>query len=140
MIGRLISLTVSALMLGQVASAEDLRLSDSGTFLGRVSSEDIDTAIQVTVNLWGDEPVATYVMARFQNNTPQHRIQNGEWVPWNETTADLVDSGIGLNPDGTLTFVLVNKDLSMDFLPVVFTVAYAIEDGSLKSGYMVVDR
>lgn len=140
MIARWASVAVGILLVAQAASAEDLRLSDSGTFLGRVSAEDIETLIQVTVNLDGDEPIATYAMARFQNNAPQLRLLDGEWVHWNETTADLADSGFGLNPDGTLTFVLLDKDLSKDFLPVIFTVAYALDDGSLKSGYMVVDQ
>lgn len=140
MMARFVGLAICALVLANVANAKDLTLSDSGTFLGRVSLSDLKTPVQITVNLYEDKPVATYVMARFQNNTPLHRIQDGDWVRWRETSGDLIDAGFEPNPDGTLTFVLVNTDLSVEFLPVIFTVAYALEDGILKSGYMVVDQ
>ena len=140
MIGRLISIALGTLMLAQVASAEELVLSESGTFLGRVSASDVSTPIQITISLDGDKPVAAYVMARFQNNAPQHRTPTDGWVPWSETSTDLIDAGFKPNPDGTLTFALTDTDLSMEFLPVIFTVAYALEGGSLKSGYMVIGQ
>lgn len=121
------------------AASNSLVLSDGGTMLGRVSVSDLEPQLQLTVGLGDDEPEATYVIARFQNNRPQQRRTDGSWVHWNETTNGLIDNALALNDDGTLTFPLTSVDLSQHFLPITFTVAYRTE-GGLKSGYVVVDR
>jgi hypothetical protein len=140
MIGRLFIFTLGSLMWTQAACADMLILSNAGTFLGRLNTSDINSPVHITVDLAGDDPVATYVMARFQNNTPYSLIPNGDWESWSEKETDLVDTEFAPNLDGTLTFEILDEIVSLDYLPVIFTVAYSIEDGSLKSGYLVIDQ
>lgn len=137
---RLTYILFFGLMWTQGAYAETLSLSYDGTFLGRVKATDIVSSLQITINLDEDLPVSTHVMARFQNNTPYQRLPGGEWHSWSETRSALVDAGFVAGDDGTLTFEIVDEAVSLGFFPVVFTVAYALENGRLKSGYMVIDQ
>ncbi len=137
---RLLYIALFNLMWTQAVHAENLTLSYDGTFLGRVKATDVGSPLQITIDLDEDLPISTYVIARFQNNTPYHRRPGGEWRYWSETRSDLVDAGFVASDDGTLTFEIIDDAVSLPFLPVVFTVAYTLEDGRLKSGYMVVDQ
>ena len=67
------------------------------------------------------------------------RLAGEGWVDWSENQSDLVDNAIQPSADKTLTFDLIEQGLSFVFLPVMVTFAYTVEDGSLKSGYMVID-
>lgn len=107
-------------------------------FLGRYSVDSVDSTLAITVDLNGDVPLGTYVTARFQNNAPRQRLANGFWVPWDERTESLTDTGFEATADGTLTFPIVDESLAGRFLPIVFTVSYQYE-GGLKSGYIVID-
>ncbi|MEQ8736057.1 MAG: hypothetical protein RIC29_14115 [Rhodospirillaceae bacterium] len=138
--GRLVYILCVSLICTQVAHAENLTLSYDGTFLGRVKATETDSPLQITINLKEDLPVSTHVMARFQNNTPYHRLAGGAWHSWSETRSDLVDAGFVASDDGTLTFKIIDEAVSLSFFPVVFTIAYTLENGRLKSGYMVIDQ
>ncbi|MBT5239175.1 MAG: hypothetical protein HN793_10690 [Rhodospirillaceae bacterium] len=138
MINRVLGVVAVLLLTTQQAYADPVMLTQSGTFLGRMPAGDADSPLRVTVDLDGDIPVATYAMARFQNNAPQLRMPGGGWLPWTENRADLVDNGFQTNDDGTLTFELIDDDLSISFRPVVITIAYSVGD-DFKSGYVVID-
>lgn len=139
MISRVLCCTAIILISIKPTVADPVALTESGTFLGRITTEVADLPLRVTVDLNGDAPVATYAMARFQNNTPQHRLPSGEWISWTENRTDLIDNELQANGDGTLTFDLIDEDFSVHFLPVVITIAYSVEGDSLKSGYLVID-
>ena len=121
------------------ALAEKPILSEPGVLLGRVSVSDLSSHLRLTVDLKGDLPKSTHVMARFQNNRPQQRSASGDWRVWDEQIDSLEDCALVANEDGTLTFDLIDEDLTQHFLPIIFTVAYQTEDG-LKSGYVVIDQ
>lgn len=81
--------------------------------------------LQVTVPLGGDQPTATYVFARFGNNQPLQRTNEGYWIPWSGDRDTLIDNR--LQPQGdSLTFKIADEDLSTAFLPVHFFVAYRV--------------
>lgn len=132
-------LIVSGLIWSTAASADKPQLFENSSLIGRFSVTDLTPTLRLTVNLGEDIALSTHVMARFQNNRPQQRTENGEWVWWDETRNSLIDTQLTPNEDGTLTFDLVSQDLSQHFLPVIFTVAYQTE-GGFKSGYVVIDQ
>jgi len=78
-------------------------------------------------------------MARFQNNRPAQRRADGQWVEWDGHRESLLNNSFAAAEDGTLTFALTSIDLTTQFLPVVFTVAYETEHG-LKTGHLVVGQ
>ncbi len=94
--------------------------------------------LNFTVKLNGDRPVATYVFARFSNNQPLQRSNEGYWVPWSGNAADLIDNKF--KPIGdNLTFKISDEDLSSAFLPAQFFVAYKVGT-TLKYGSLMVVR
>ncbi|MDG2242795.1 MAG: hypothetical protein P8L66_04795 [Rhodospirillaceae bacterium] len=133
------TIAATIFLWAQSVSAETPTLSEEGTFLGRFSGQDVNIPLRITVGIQNDIPIATYVMARFQNNAPMQRLAGEGWVDWSENQSDLVDNAIQPSADKTLTFDLIEQGLSFVFLPVMVTFAYTVEDGSLKSGYMVID-
>ena len=135
---RLAYLILSGLFWSTVTFAEQHVLSTENVQIGRFRVADLDSILQLTVDPEEDVVIATHVIARFQNNRPQQRMKNGDWVLWGETTSTLLDTGLSPNSDGSITFELVKQDLSQHFLPIIFTVAYQTEKG-FKSGYIVVD-
>ncbi len=136
---RLLCCAVFGLVWSSAAMAEKPVLSADGEMLGRVTVSELNPMLRITIDLAGDDPHETYVMARFQNNQPQQRLPNGSWALWNEQTDSLLDNEFTPNEDGTLTFDLIYDDLSGQFLPIVFTVAYQTESG-LKSGHVMIDQ
>lgn len=119
-------------------AAESPILTVEGVSLGRYDATAIGSGLSVRVDLNGDEIIATYVTARFQNNAPRQRAASGFWQPWNERAEALQDNAFAAVDDGTLTFDIIEEDISQSFLPIVFTIAYRTE-GGLKSGYVVID-
>lgn len=93
--------------------------------------------LQVTVPLAGDQPSATYVFARFGNNQPMQRSNEGYWLPWSGAREDLIDNR--LQPAGdSLTFKIADEDLSGAFLPVHFFVAYRAGSSFKYGSFMLV--
>ena len=140
MITRLIVFTLTPFIWMQMAAAESPTLSINGAFLGRAVEKNVTSELDVIVDLQDDVPIATYVMARFQSNAPLQLLPDGTWQSWSEDRSDLVDTQFTPNADGTLTFKILDSHTTLGFAPIVFTVAYMKEDGSLKSGYVVVDQ
>jgi hypothetical protein len=112
-------------------------LSDGDTNLGRISAQALPQGLTIPVDLDGDIPLATYVIARFQNNRALMRTSDGSWLPWDAETSALAESGATLTGD-TLIFRIVDWVPSGLFFPVSFTVAYRTASG-LKSGTVVID-
>lgn len=93
--------------------------------------------LQVTVPLGGDRPSASYVFARFGNNQPMQRSNEGYWLPWSGARDDLIDNR--LQPSGdSLTFKIADEDLSGAFLPVHIFVAYQVGSSFKYGSFMLV--
>lgn len=129
---------LAALVHASAYAAESPVLNVAGVNLGRFDATAIEGGLSVRVDLNGDDVTATYVTARFQNNAPRQRLASGFWQSWNERSETLLDNAFAASDDGTLTFEIVEEDVSHQFLPIVFTVAYRTE-GGIKSGYVVID-
>ena len=128
----------TALMAVVLASpAPAATLSPHDADLGRVSASALTNGLSVTVDVGGDVPLTTHVIARFQNNRPLMRDGEGQWTPWNGSVQALSDSHATLN-GSTLVFPILTwlpRDL---FYPISVTVAYQTADG-VKSGTLVID-
>jgi len=122
---------------GGIAFAAD-KLGTQGTVLSTPIPIDAARPLNFTVKLNGDTPNATYVFARFSNNQPLQRSNEGYWVPWSGNAADLIDNKF--KPVGdTLTFKITDEDLAAAFLPVQFFVGYKVGT-TLKYGSLMVVR
>ena len=139
MITRLAPVLCCILIWTNAALTEELVLSTKGADLGRITASDISSPLNLTVALDKDQPTSTFVMARFQNNRPIQRRSDGQWIDWDGHRESLLDNSFIPAEDGTLTFALTSIDLTTQFLPVVFTIAYETENG-LKTGHLVVDQ
>lgn len=131
------ALACAALIPGWDAAASD-RLTTDGAVLRAPLNPAAARPLNLTVQLHGDAPTATHVFARFANNQPRQRTNEGFWIPWSGNPADLIDNRF--KPAGdTLTFKITDEDLEGAFLPVTFFVAYRV-GGVMKSGSIAVVR
>jgi hypothetical protein len=130
-----ISFLTAALIFAVPANAASLSSIDAD--LGRVHAADLSEGLSISVDLGGDVPSATHVIARFQNNRPHMRGTDGLWAPWNGDVNTLDDAGAAI-ADGILIFDVLEGLPTGLFYPVSFTVVYRTTAG-LKSGTIVVD-
>jgi len=131
-------LSATVLLNTTVSATEIPTLTNEGLHLGRLKAAEVTDGFAVKVDVNDDNIKETYVTARFQNNTPRQRTSSGYWQPWNERWETLQDNAFAATEDGTLTFQIIDENLSENFLPIVFTIAYRTNDG-VKSGYVVID-
>jgi len=125
----------AALCFAGPASAATL--SAEGTDLGRAKAAALQDGLNITVDLGGDVPTATHIIARFQNNQPLMQGTDGLWAPWNGDLSKLDDVAV-LAAGGKLIFKIFDRLPEALFYPVSFTVVYRTTDG-LKSGTLTVD-
>jgi hypothetical protein len=112
-------------------------LSAGDTNLGRVKAAAIQDGLNITVDLGGDVPTATHIIARFQNNRPLMQGPDGLWAPWNGDLSKLDD--VAVLPAGEkLIFQIFDRLPEGLFYPVSFTLVYRTAEG-LKSGTLTVD-
>lgn len=123
--------------IGGVSLAAD-QLGSQGTVLTTPLPYTAARPLNFTVRLSGDVPSATYVFARFSNNQPMQRTTEGFWLPWSGNAADLIDNKFKVQGD-SITFKIVDEDLSAAFLPVEFFVGYRVGT-TLKYGSLMVVR
>jgi hypothetical protein len=126
---------ILALAAGLPAQAASL--SPAGADLGRLNAADITGALTVTVELEGDRPAASHVIARFQNNQPLSLGRDGLWAPWDGSPATLDEAGAE-TANGVMTFRLMERVPADLFYPVAFTLIYDTPAGR-KSGTLVLD-
>lgn len=121
--------------MGHATLAASLTSTDAN--LGRVSAATLKDGLSVSVDLGDDVPVATHVVARFQNNQPLMLGRDGLWAPWN---GDLqhIDEAAAEAAGKKLTFRIFDKTPDGLFYPVSFTVIYRT-DAAIKSGTVTVD-
>ena len=124
---------------GPSAAVETGQLSTTGTDFGRINVGATKKALSLSIEINDQDVVATYAVARLQNNAPRKRMESGYWVPWDGQAETLADLGLLPSADGVLTFPLVDEDLSAEFLPITFTVIVRTAE-DVRWGYVVIDQ
>ena len=103
-----------------------------GAALSTITVNPSGAKITRTVDLGEDSPLATHAMRRTGTGSALQRTFDGTWIPWDGSVGTLTDNGFA-ESDRELTFDLFNGDLSNEFFPINYTVAYRTEAG-LKFG------
>lgn len=123
--------------LGGGMRSEDVgRLSASGNRLPDIVIDARDTDIVRTVDLAGDTPLSTHVMLHQAAGPSLQRTEEGTWVPWDGHIDSLIDNRF-TPANGGVTFEVIKGDLSDDFFPMTFTVAYRTESGLMFGSFQV---
>ena len=118
------------LCMGQIALAESL--STAGSVLTDVSVDPTAADITRTIDLNGDTPIATYVMAHTTGGKSLQRTNLGYWIPWGGKVDALIDNGFQAN-GASVTYKLIDQDISSFMFPITFVVAYRTSS-ALKFG------
>ncbi len=109
--------------LPTVAAEPMPTLSEDWPWLAPVYADPSNLDLSYTVDVGGDAPLATHVMARTAAGSYLQRDRDGYWIPWSGGLEALLDNGFQAR-DGKLTFKVVQEDLSVEWLPIAITVAY----------------
>ncbi len=128
-------LFLGILMLATPVSAATLSPDD--TDLGRITAAKAADGLVIAVDADDKMPLATHVVARFQNNQPLMRGRDGLWAVWDGDPAHLDDVGV-IPAEGKFSFAIFDRLPAGLFFPVSFTVIVQGATG-LTSGTLVVD-
>lgn len=107
-------------------------LSSAGVRLAAVAVGPGSQDIRRSVDLAGDQPLATYVTARTASGAMLMRTRQGYWLPWSGRAEELSDTGTAAK-NGALEFKILKEELTAASLPVTVTVGYRTAAG-LKFG------
>ena len=122
---------VVAVAVGVTAASAALaidRLTETGARLAPEVVADARKAVVVrTVDLQGDQPSATYVMAHDLTNRMLQRTNDGYWIAWDRKFGSLVDNQI-TPQNGKLVFKVFAEDISAAQFPLSITLAYKVGD------------
>jgi ribosomal protein L14 len=125
--GWAIGTVAAACCIAGAAQALD-RLSATGARLAPEVVADPRKAVVVrTVDLQGDVPSATYVMAHDLTNRMLQRTNDGYWIAWDRKLTSLVDNQI-TPQNGKLVFKVFAEDISAAQFPLSITLAYKVGD------------
>ncbi len=108
------------------------KLMLEGALLSTITVNTSDGKLTRTVDLGEDLPLATHAMRRSGTSSASQLTFDGTWIPWDGSVETLADNGFA-ESGRKLTFDLFNGDLSNEFFPINYTVAYLTEAG-LKFG------
>ena len=114
------------------ADAIEHVLTEKGARLGVLHTSGKIDDLRFTVNLNGDQPLATYVWATVGSNDRRVRTNEGYWLPWNGDVATLIDNHFPIK-DGKVTFKVLDEDIGIDNHGVTISVGYKVGD-TLKYG------
>ena len=103
------------------------RLSYSGTELAPIIVDRGFVNLNVTVNLAGDRPIATYMAARPRGMRALQCTPDG-WVAWDQRTASLIDNRFA-SSGGHLFFVVIGVNFRRKSFPISLEVAYRTPAG-----------
>ncbi len=121
-----------ALALLAPASGRGEALSVEGAMLAPIAIRPEAAEIIREIDLHGDQPLATYVIAKPWGNLLLQRSNLGYWVRWDGDTDHLIDNRI--QPVGNrLVFKVLKEDLTGQEFPFNVIVAYRTAD-SFKFG------
>lgn len=114
-------------------------LTARGVELASISVTPTVAEINRTVSLNGDVPLATYVVSRISGLPLLQRNNLGYWVPWDGSPDTLIDNHFAPVGD-QLTFKILKEDISEQFFPVNFIIAYRTAAGLKLGVFSVVPR
>ena len=114
---------VAAAWTAGAAAAESLTLY--GARLENVAVAPASADLSRTVALNGDVPSAVYVTAHMPDGQSLQRTNLGYWQPWDGALDSLVDNGFRA-AGGSLTFKILEEDISERFFPITVTLAYRV--------------
>jgi hypothetical protein len=109
------------------ASAGDT-LSESGARLSAIAVSPGAQDVRRSVDLSGDQPIASYVTARSPAGAMLMRTRQGYWLPWSGRTEELSDTGASAK-DGKLEFKILKEDLGAASLPITVSIGYRTAAG-----------
>ena len=121
---RVLALTVllAALVVSPLpARAESLTVN--GATLVDIVVDAANANIVRSIDLGGDVPLASYVMAHMPDGKSLQRTNLGYWIPWDGRTESLIDNGF-VAGSGTLIFKVLRQDISDRFFPITIVLAY----------------
>jgi hypothetical protein len=108
-------------------------LSDKGVRLTAVSVSPGAQDIRRSVDLGGDQPIASYVTARSPAGAMLMRTRQGYWLPWSGRSEELIDTGVTAT-GGTLEFKILKEELAAAHLPITVSIGYRTAAGLSKFG------
>jgi hypothetical protein len=111
-------------------------LTVAGAALPDVNASLAPINLNISVQLQGDVPSATYVSARIGTSQLVQRTASGQWVPWDGRPETRIDNQFAA-AGGNLTFVVTGADFSGPKFPVAVFIGYQTSAG-LKFGYFTV--
>lgn len=118
-------LAAAGLAVASAAHAAD-RLTEAGARLApEVVADPRKAIVTRVVDLQGDAPSATYLIARDTTNRMLQRTNDGYWVAWDSKLTSLVDNQIQPQ-NGKLTYKVFAEDISAAKFPLSVTLAYKV--------------
>ena len=99
------------------------RLSYFGTELAPMTVDPTQVDINVTVDLAGDRPLASYMAARPRGLPALQRTAAGAWVTWDQRTQSLIDNRFA-SSGGHLLFAVTGANFRSQSFPIALEVAY----------------
>ncbi|HKM72079.1 MAG TPA: hypothetical protein VJ376_02815 [Pseudomonadota bacterium] len=84
--------------------------------------------INVTVDLAGDRPMASYMAIRPRGLLALQRTPAGGWVPWDQRTQSLIDNRFA-SSGGHLVFAVAGANFRVQSFPISLEVAYRTPAG-----------
>ncbi len=115
--------SVLALLLVLPSTGSGQTLSASGAVLSGLTVNPASAQITYNVDLAGDVPTATYVMAHMPDGKSLQRNNLGYWLPWGGQLDTLVNNKF-VAAGNTLTFKIVDQDIRDRMFPIRFVIAY----------------
>jgi hypothetical protein len=125
---RTILLSLLCLVLSGQSHALD-RLTAGGVELGRA----LGGLVERSVDLDGDQPVTTFVVARVGAGTMLQRTAEGAWAEWNGDPAALIDARFPLGV-GTVTYRIDASPLGANALILGYRTPEGLKYGVLALG------
>ena len=127
---------IISLALAVVTSAHAESLSETGSVLTdqRVNFSNADITRSIDLN--GDTPSATYVMAHTIGGKRVQRNNLGYWIPWSGDVDELIDNQFQASGD-SLAYKIISQDISGFMFPITFVLAYRVGETLKFGGFQV---
>jgi hypothetical protein len=119
----LVAAAVIAVLVAAPATGHGQTLSASGAVLAGLTVNVASAQITYNVDLAGDVPTATYVMAHMPDGKSLQRSNLGYWLPWNGQLETLIDNKF-VAAGSSLTFKVIDQDIRDRMFPIRFVIAY----------------
>jgi hypothetical protein len=104
------------------------QLSYAGTELAPLTVDPAQVDVNLTVDLAGDRPMASYMAIRPRGLPALQRTPAGGWVPWDQRTPSLIDNRFA-SSGGHLVFAFTRANFRGQSFPISLEVAYRTSAG-----------